>query len=175
MKRGAAVLLGMLALATLVPLPVLGQGPGATVTATVTMGSTACLIASPSTVSFGILGFTQPGASPQPATASISLHNCSTQAVNVLARGSYTSGGAVWTHASPALGVCAVPNTFIQGVRGPTGEEQRLSLANQPLAAVQPGAANPLTLTFVPPCAGSSGGGQSITLTYTFTATAAER
>jgi hypothetical protein len=172
MKRAVAGLLGLLVLSMLLPLPVFGQGAGATVTATVTMGATACLIASPSSVSFGILAFTQPGAAPQPATAPISLHNCSAQAANVLARGGGASG-VVWTHAPPPVTVCPLPNYFIQGARESAGEEKRLSLTNQPFTTVQPGASTPVTLTFLPPCAGSSGGGQSITLTYTFTATAA--
>jgi hypothetical protein len=173
MKRGVAGLLGMLVLSMVLPLPVFGQGPGATVTATLTMGATACLIASPSSVSFGILAFTQPGAAPQPATVSISLHNCSAQAANVLARGGTATGVVGWAHALPPLGVCPVPNTFIQGVRESAGEEKRLSLTNQPFTTVQPGASTPVTLSFLPPCSGSAGGGQSITLTYTFTATAA--
>lgn len=175
MKREVGVLLALLGLSVLLPLPAFGQGPAATVTATVTMGSTACLIASPNSVAFGIVAFTQPGAAPQTATASISLHNCSAQAVNVLARGSNASGGATWTLTPGSLGVCSTANTFIQGVRDSAESEKRLSLVNQPFTVVQPGVSTPITLTFLPPCTGSTGGGNSVTLTYIFTATATDR
>jgi hypothetical protein len=183
----------ILALAT----PAAGQGPVATVSATVTLRST-CLIASPGSVGFGIVSFSQQGAAPQPATAQVTVTNCSPQAVTVLARGSQATGGGVtWNHPAPGAGVCSTsgsgslnggigngnagsiggggsgPSTFIQGVRDAAGAEKQFTLSDQPFKSIQAGAAEPVTLTFVPPCAGSGGGGQVMTFQYVFTATAA--
>jgi hypothetical protein len=183
----------ILALAT----PAAGQGPVATVSATVTLRST-CLIASPGSVGFGIVSFSQQGATPQAVTAPITLNNCSPQAVTVLARGSQATGNNVtWSHPASGAGVCTTsntgsigggigsgnglvigggatgPNVFIQGVRDATGTEKQLTLTDQTFKTIPAGATEPVTLTFVPPCAGSGGGGQVMTFQFVFTATTA--
>jgi hypothetical protein len=190
--------IAVIALAGIVLLarPAAGQGAVATVSATVTLRST-CLIASPGSVGFGIVSFSQQGAAPQTVTAPIALNNCSPTAVTVLARGSQATGNqATWNLAAPGVSVCTPPtsgsganggisgglpgsggstqgiNTFIQGVRDASGVEKQLTTTDQTFKTVAAGATEPVTLTFVPPCAGSSGGGQSMTFQYIFTATA---
>jgi hypothetical protein len=159
-------------------LPVSGQGADVTVTATLRIAS-ACLAVSPTAVDFGALGLTQPGASSagaaaSPATATVTVRNCSAQPATVFVKGGIASGpGVAWTHA-PSGDVCAGPNLYLQGVRDLSRNERRLSALDQPLKTLAAGASEPVMLTLVPACSGSAGAGLTITVPYTFTATLAE-
>lgn len=174
MRQGAfAAAALILASAFAWSLPASGNGPVATVSATVTIAS-ACLIASPSTVSFGLVSFSQPGRPPLVASSSIALHNCSPQAVSVLVRGSVatdSSGSLVWTLATPtAGGVCPSLNTIVMGVRDGAGVEKSLTAIDQTYKSLPVNVSDPTSLTLAPPCIGSRGGGQVNTVQYIFTA-----
>jgi hypothetical protein len=178
---GAAAVL-MVALAHLGALPpVAGQsGPEATVTATLQIASS-CLVVSPTAVDFGTLEFTQPAsarstAAPTEATASVSLRNCSSQSQSVLVRGGPAIGsGVLWGHAPPGADVCIAPNLFIQGVRDASGTAKRLTIFDQAFKSLQAGTTEPITLTLIPPCSGSTGTGHQMTVKYTFIATFTEQ
>lgn len=173
------IVLGMpLAGFALSDLPTFSQGSNVTVTATLRIAS-ACLVVSPTAVDLGTLGLTQPGmsaahtASP-PGTATVTVRNCSAQAETIMVKGGPASGpGVTWTHA-PGADVCVGPNLFVQGVRDLSRNDRRLTATDQPLKTLAAGASESVMLTLVPPCSGSAGAGQTITVPYTFTATLAE-
>jgi hypothetical protein len=154
-------------------------GPEATVTATLQIASS-CLVVSPTAVDFGTLEFTQPStartsAAPAEATAAVSLRNCSSQSQSVLVRGGPAVGtGVIWGHAPPGADVCIAPNLFIQGVRDASGTAKRLTIVDQTFKTLPAGATEPITLTLTPPCSGSTGAGQQLTVKYTFVAALTE-
>ncbi|MGD9891342.1 MAG: hypothetical protein AB7R89_01970 [Dehalococcoidia bacterium] len=176
-----AITLLMVALGSLVGLPpAAGQsGPEATVTATLRIASS-CLIVSPTEVDFGSLEFTQPAgmrssAAPSEATAAVTIRNCSSQGQSILVRGGPAVGpGVIWGHAPPGADVCLAPNLFIQGVRDSSGTAKRLTIVDQVFKSLPAGATDPVTLTLIPPCSGSTGAGREVSVKYTFTATLAE-
>jgi hypothetical protein len=174
--RRAAIVAGfglLLLTARASALSVAGQPAEAVVTATVRISST-CVLVNPTAVDFGTLPFSQPGAA-QMGTAAVTLSNCSAQNQTILARGTAATGtGATWTHAPPGSDVCPGVNLFIQGVRDAAQVEKRLTVNDQPLKALAGGATETLTLTLVPPCTGSAGAGQAMTVRYIFTGTLAE-
>jgi type 1 fimbria pilin len=148
------------------------QSAETTVSATVRIAAS-CLVVTPAAVDFGTVEFTRAtavsNASPG-VGAVVSVRNCSQQSENVFVRGGVAGpASAQWAHA-PGQDVCAGPNLFIQGVKDNAQSERRLGSTAQLVKTLAAGATEPLTLTFVPPCAGSAGAGQTITLTYTFTA-----
>jgi hypothetical protein len=151
-----------------------GQSAETTVSATVRIASS-CLVVTPTAVDFGTVEFTRSTTTavsnaPPGVGAVVSVRNCSQQSENVFVRGGVAGpASAQWAHA-PGQDVCAGPNLFIQGVKDTTQSERRLGSTAQLVKTLAAGATEPLTLTFVPPCAGSAGAGQTISLTYTFTA-----
>lgn len=161
--------------------PTFGQSAETSVTATLRIAS-ACLTVSPNTVDFGTLELTQPGIAPAPATATVVLRNCSAQSETVLVRGSaaMASGNGLaaatpaWNLASGS-NVCAGPNLFLQGIRDSARVEKQITAADQLLKPLPAGATESLVLTLVPPCAGSIGAGQTISVRYSFTATLLEQ
>jgi len=172
---GLGLLLSLLGLSS---LPAFGQSAEVTVSATLRIASS-CLSVSPTAVDFGTLELTQPAAArsaaTQGATATVTVRNCSSQPETILVRGrAVTAPGVAWSHAPPAADVCAAPNLFSQGVRDGAAGEKRLTVNDQILKSLPPGAAEPVTLTLVPPCSGSTGSGQAITVVYIFTATLGE-
>lgn len=177
---------GLLALALILAYAAAGSAPTAgqvssevTVAATLRIASS-CLIVSPTAVDFGTVEFTRPPAtrpSPTPAatTATVSLRNCSSQSETILVRGAPATGaGVLWGHAPPGADVCLGPNLFIQGVRDAAGAEKRLSITDQAFKSLPAGATEPIALTLTPPCSGSTGAGQTVTVKYTFVATLSE-
>lgn len=175
------VLMLMLISLAALPVPTSGQQAEATVTATVRIASS-CLVVSPTTIDFGTLEFTQPvaarGAAAElpEATATVSLRNCSSQGETILVRGGPATGtGVLWGHAPPGADVCIGPNLFIQGVRDASGSGKRLTIIDQTFKAMPAGGTEPITLTLIPPCSGSTGAGRSVSVPYTFVATLAER
>jgi hypothetical protein len=181
MRRGVLVATVSLVLgvAALSALPASGQSAETTVTATLRIAA-ACLTVSPTAVDFGTLELTPPdlaarASATPPATATVTLRNCAAQPETVLVKGGPATGAGVNWALAPTADVCAGPNLFIQGVRDLSRGERRLTANEQPLKSLAPGAGEPVMLTLVPPCAGSTGAGQSITVKYTFTATFTER
>jgi hypothetical protein len=160
------------------PLSAVGQQAEVTVTATLRIASS-CLVVSPTAVDFGTVEFTRPPAtrpSPTPAaTATVSLRTCASQSQTILARGAPATGaGVLWAHAPPGADVCPGPNLFIQGVRDAAGVEKRLTVTDQVFKSLAAGAVEPVTLTLTPPCSGSTGAGETVTVKYTFVATLSE-
>jgi hypothetical protein len=181
--RVVALLIGLVMVAVctgLSPLAMFGQQAEATVTATLRIASS-CLVVSPTTVDFGSLEFTQPAGmrpngAPAEATAAVTIRNCSTQNQSVLVRGGPAVGtGVVWGHAPPGADVCVGPNLFIQGVRDGSGTAKRLTIVDQVFKSLPAGGTEPVTLTLTPPCSGSTGAGQQLSVKYTFVATLAEQ
>jgi hypothetical protein len=182
--KPGAFLAGLLLIAIglgLSPLSTFGQQAETTVTASVRIASS-CLIVSPTAVDFGTLELTQPTAArsavaqPTEATATVSLRNCSSQNETILVRGGPATGaGVLWSHAPPGADVCIGPNLFIQGVRDAARSEKRLTIIDQAFKTMPAGASEPVTLTLTPPCSGSTGAGQTLTVKYIFVATLAEQ
>ncbi|MGH2583850.1 MAG: hypothetical protein ACRDJE_02945 [Dehalococcoidia bacterium] len=179
-RRGVLAGLGLIVLSLLASsLMAFGQGAEVTVSATLRIASS-CLSVSPTTVDFGTLELTQPAAvrsaATPSATATVTVRNCSSQPETILVRGrAVTAPGVAWSHAPAAADVCAGLNLFAQGVRDGAAGEKRLTVNDQILKSLSPGAAEPVTLTLVPPCSGSTGAGQAITVAYIFTATLGEQ
>jgi hypothetical protein len=181
--RYAALVIGLVVVALgfgLSPLTTFGQQAEATVTATLRIASS-CLVVSPTAVDFGTLEFSQPAAmrpnsAPAEATAAVTLRNCSTQSQSVLVRGGPAVGpGVIWGHAPPGADVCVGLNLFMQGVRDASGAVKRLTIVDQPFKSLAAGAQDLVTLTLIPPCSGSLGAGQQVSVKYTFVAALVEQ
>jgi hypothetical protein len=157
-------------------LPVFAADNG-TVSAQVIAGGTACLTV-PSSVDFGTAAFLAAGTQTvTTGSPNIAVSSCSTATETVLARGTdATAPGVVWTLTTTAPCPLAAPTTnqYNLGLRpiGGTGTtDVFLSGTNGSLGTV---AAN-TTLTRIPimrmPCTGSAGAGQTMSMSYVFTAT----
>ena len=174
MRRAAVIVgVGLLLSLSAATLPMRAQTPEAIVTATVRISST-CVIVNPTTVDFGTLPFSQPGAA-QAATVAVTLRNCAVQNETILTRGTTATGAnATWTHAPPGADVCPGPNLYIQAVRDAAQVEKRLTVNDQTLKSLSAGAMEALTLVLVTPCTGSAGAGQVMSTRYIFTGTLAD-
>ena len=176
------VLLGTLSLLAIVaPLSAFSAGNG-TVSAHVLAGISPCItISSPASggaVDFGNLAFS-PQASTQFSEGSgspdITVASCATPTQTLLASGTDATINTLpaWTLATQ-LSVCTAAsiNTYRLGLRTGT-TDLFLTTNNQTVATLPQAPAGMVTRTprITMPCAGSSGSGQTETMTYNFTAT----
>jgi hypothetical protein len=153
-------------------VPVFAADSG-TVNAQIVVGGTACLTVS-SSVDFGTAQFQAPGSNGAiVGTPSVAVTSCSTATETILARGTdATAPGVQWTLATAAPCPIAAPTTnqYSLGLRLTGGSDTYLSTTNASLGSV---AANG-TLTRTPlmrmPCTGSAGQGQTMSMSYVFTA-----
>jgi hypothetical protein len=179
-RRGwvaAAAALGVTAAAALVPLSALSADTG-TVNAQVVAGATACItVTSPTngaSVSFGSLAFSAtPGSSQGSGSPDITVANCSTGSESVLASGTNATGASsTWALVGALANQCGNSlNQYRLGVRDANNTDLFLTAQNQTLGSVAANGA----LTRIPritmPCTGSSGNGQTMSMSFNFTAT----
>ena len=151
-------------------VPVFGAGNGS-VNAQVTAAAAAapCITVPSATVDFGTQPFNAAGNTNAAQAASIMVTSCGTAGQNLLARGTDATGtGASWTLTTAAM--CPATPVLDQYNLGlsPGG-----SLATtDSVVRLMMGPGEPVTFspTITMPCAGSSGAGQTMSMSYVFTA-----
>jgi hypothetical protein len=158
-------------------VPVFGADSG-TVNAQVNAGVTACITtttdAANSNVDFGTLPFNATGASVvSNGSPSITVTNCGSTTQSLLARGTDATGpSATWTLTSGS--VCDTSGTVDQYKLGISTVATPTWLTSTNLGIGSQATASSTTYTprLVMPCTGSQGNGQTMTMSYVFTATA---
>jgi len=177
------VLLGALALLAFAsPLSAFSAGNGS-VSARVLAGLAPCItITSPPTaagVDFGNLPFSPQSSSAfveGSGTPDISVSSCATASETLFASGTAATDPSLpnttWnlTTAMPAQCSANFINTYRLGLRTGT-TDQFLTTANQTVTALAASASVTRTPRITMPCAGSSGNGATMTMTYNFTTT----
>lgn len=134
-----------------------------------------CIIVSPSgagqSVNFGTLPFNAVGSSEVASgSPDIQVTNCGTGTQTILARGTDATGGAgagIWFLVDGAI---SLPNLYKLGLGNAAGTTF-LSLSNVGVGSHAPNVTTTFTPRIVMPIAGSSGGGQTFSMSYVFTAT----
>ena len=155
-------------------MPVLAADNG-TVNARVVAGGAACLTVS-SDVDFGTAQFQPVGSGSVVAGApSIIVTSCATANQAILARGTDATGTqATWNLTTTTIcsAILAQPNQYNLGLRLQGSTDTFLSTTNASISSSL-GAGASLTRTPVMrmPCTGSNGTGQTMTMSYVFTAT----
>jgi hypothetical protein len=165
---GAALALGASA------VPVLAADNG-TVNAQVVAGGAACLTVS-SAVDFGTAQFQALGSSAVTVgTPGVAVTSCATGSETILARGTdATAPGTIWTLTLAAQCSPQAPaNLYNLGLRaGGNDPDVYLSTANTSLGSLVAAGTLSRTPIMRMPCTGSAGTGQTMTMSYVFTATA---
>ena len=155
-------------------VPVVAADNG-TVGARVIAGGIACVTVG-NDVDFGTAQFQALGTTTVTVgTPAVTVTSCSGGSQTILAKGTDATGtgaGATWTLATAAqCGPQGTPNLYNLGLRLAGGGDTYLALANTSLGTL--GANGTLTRTPLlrMPCTGSSGGGQTMSMSYVLTAT----
>jgi hypothetical protein len=176
MKRIAAavVLLAAAAVAALAP-PAQSADTGQVIaTVSIPNGPTPCIQLAGSGVDFGSHGFTDPSApdTPEyPATPDVGLTSCSSAPQNLLFSSTAATGpGGSWTPANSfPHNVCTLgPNVFEPAVTAPgLGTTLFTGNPNAYFSGFAPSQHEDLTFLILMPCQGSSGTGETFSMTFT--------
>ena len=158
-------------------MPVFGAD-NATVTANVVAGVTACITVTPSgagqNVSFGTQPYNAPGSSAVSiGSPNIQVTNCGTGSATLLARGTdATNPVATWslTNGTVCSSLSPQLDQYKLGFGGPV--PTYLTTTNSTVASLGIGGQPFFQPVLVMPCTGSQGNGQTMTMSYIFTATA---
>ncbi len=162
----------ILALLLLLAAAPAGAAPTGDIDATVQVDGP-CITVPSTTLNFGAKGFSTAATNSEASLASIGISPCTTQTMDLYARVSDAagSGTGAWTVAWNGSGlVCSLgPDQFGAGVKGsldlnPTWLGSTDTLVNT-------GTAYLFYPYLMMPCSGSTGVGETMTFTYTFTAT----
>ena len=158
-------------------VPVFGADSG-TVNAQVSAGVTACITtttdAANSNVDFGTLSFNATGASVvSNGSPSITVANCGSTTQSLFARGTDATGtSATWTLTNGTVcDTSGTPNQYRLGIN-PLAGPLWLTTTNLNVASQMVSGSNTYVPNLVMPCTGSQGNGQTMTMSYIFTATA---
>jgi len=161
-------------------LPVFGDNSGS-VTATVSVSGVSCITLNTSSTSFGTLPFTTATSiSSGQSTDGVYATNCGQNSEDLYAHATDATGssGADWSlidlgsGGATASNLCSSPNRyglyFVQSSQYLTTSDQELNAVPTPLPAGVPTTISSLAIFM--PCTGSSGSGQTMSLSVVFTA-----
>jgi hypothetical protein len=160
----------------LVAGPTFSQTPDGTVTATVNVNIGPCISVAPTSFVYAPAGFS----SSQPVTTTPSgtkpiVTNCSNQAENILARGSAATGpgGAAWELQGGVLQCSSGPDKYRHEIHQLGGSTMPLTLVNQTWEGSVPATGSDTRVLdgiLTMPCTGSTGGGQTMSMSIFLTA-----
>ena len=172
-RRGVVALIATLALGGSA-VPVFAADNG-TVNAQVTATEVACILVLPaSTVDFGSAGFNAQGVqNVTVAAAAIRVTSCSGASQTLFGKGTdATAGAATWNLVTtPQCSTTGGPlNQYNLGLRSVTSDTY-LATTDTSLGSLASSGSYDRTAILRMPCTGSSGTGQSMTMSYVFTAT----
>jgi hypothetical protein len=149
--------------------PILAADNG-TVDASVTV-ATPCLLVTPSSLDFGTLAFNSTASQP------VTYTNCGITYERVYGKGTDATGtAATWT-LNPTFGSCGPGSAdqyglYVATYSGATFTPVNLSTTDALLESVAPNSAGVGDQLFIRmPCAGSGGGGETMSFQVTYTAT----
>jgi hypothetical protein len=185
-KRLLTLTIGLAGMAlTATAVPALSADSGSlTVTITAQPPIAPCLTVTPGSVNFGTLPFsTNAGAGLSSGESNITVSNCGTAGQNLLgATSDATSSAGAWTPLAYTgiIDPCTAPNAFYLSLFGFTTTSLYMTGTPAPVrvslggpVAVFPVGDKVFRLTFIMPCQGSNGAGETKALTSTFTAVVA--
>lgn len=149
--------------------PAFGDDEG-TVSAQVTAAAP-CIQVTPATLDFGTLGFSQSQVSFASASRPLDVTNCGA-AIGLLGRGSdaTSTSGAAWDLDTDGELDCPTTDRYVQRVDTGGASVPLHDTSDTNLRALGAGEVADLGAIVVMPCVGSSGAGQVMTFSYTFTA-----
>jgi len=163
----------------LVAGPTFSQTPDGTVTATVNVNIGPCIAIDPTSFTYASSGFSSGGTNTTtlPNTTKPVVTNCSNQTENILARGGDAAGtGAAWTLTGGSVNcVTQDLNTFRHEVKQTsTTDYMALTATNQlwesSVLSTTGNKTRTLDGRLTMPCTGSTGGGQTMTMSIFLTA-----
>ena len=142
---------------------------------TATAGPAACITLPAATVDFGTLPFNAAGASTVSLAAPIKVTGCANGGMVLLARGTdATSANAAWTLTGTTMCPSTpVSNQYNLGLSANGGASTDNLTTTDAVVWAQMGPSEEVskTPTIAMPCVGSIGAGQTMTMSYVFTAT----